>query len=79
MKGIRSPTDRRPGSLNSPVAEAEQIKIWGVLIFAYGSNMLERRLTARTPSAIPVGTAYVEEYRLTFDKVSTDGSGKCEI
>ncbi len=49
------------------------------LYFAYGSNMLTRRLTARTPSAVAVGTAYVEGYRLTFDKVSTDASGKCDI
>jgi gamma-glutamylcyclotransferase len=49
------------------------------LYFAYGSNMLTRRLSARTPSAVAVGTAYVEGYRLTFDKVSTDGSGKCDI
>jgi hypothetical protein len=49
------------------------------LYFAYGSNMLTRRLTARTPSATPQGTAFVEWYRLTFDKKSTDGSGKCDI
>lgn len=49
------------------------------LYFAYGSNMLTRRLTARTPSAVPLGAAFVEGYRLTFDKVSRDGSGKCDI
>ena len=49
------------------------------LYFAYGSNMLTRRLSARTPSAVPPATAYVDGYRLTFDKVSTDGSGKCDI
>jgi cation transport regulator ChaC len=49
------------------------------LYFAYGSNMLTRRLVARTPSAEAVGTAHVEGYRLTFDKASTDGSGKCDI
>jgi hypothetical protein len=49
------------------------------LYFAYGSNMLTSRLTRRTPSATAVGIAYVEGYRLTFDKVSTDGSGKCDI
>jgi len=47
--------------------------------FAYGSNMLTRRLTAadRAPSAKPVGIGYVEGRRLTFDKVGQDGSGKC--
>ncbi len=49
--------------------------------FAYGSNMLTRRLTAtdRAPSAVPIGTGYVSNRRLTFDKVSRDGSGKCDI
>jgi gamma-glutamylcyclotransferase len=49
------------------------------LYFAYGSNMFTRRLAARTPSAVRITTAFVEGRRLTFDKVSTDGSGKCDI
>ena len=49
------------------------------LYFAYGSNMLSRRLTERTPSAVAVGTAFVEGRKLTFAKVSSDGSGKCDI
>lgn len=49
------------------------------LYFAYGSNMFTRRLTARTPSAVAVGAAFVEGRKLTFDKVSADGSGKCDI
>lgn len=49
------------------------------LHFAYGSNMLSRRLRARTPSATAVGVGYVSGRRLTFDKVSQDGSGKCDI
>jgi gamma-glutamylcyclotransferase len=49
------------------------------LYFAYGSNMFGRRLTARTPSAVQITTAFVEGRRLAFDKVSTDGSGKCDI
>lgn len=42
--------------------------------------MLTRRLTAknRAPSANPIGIGYVEGRRLTFDKVSQDGSGKCD-
>ena len=52
-----------------------------ILYFAYGSNMLSRRLRApnRTPSAVAVGTGFVSGRRLTFHKVSTDGSGKCDI
>lgn len=49
------------------------------LYFAYGSNMLSRRLRVRTPSAVAKGTGYVGGRRLTFDKVSSDGSGKCDI
>lgn len=49
------------------------------LYFAYGSNMLTRRLQERTPSATPHGTGYVEGRRLAFHKVSKDGSGKCDI
>jgi gamma-glutamylcyclotransferase len=47
--------------------------------FAYGSNMFARRLSARTPSAVRIGTGCVQGHKLTFDKVSTDGSGKCDI
>jgi hypothetical protein len=48
------------------------------LYFAYGSNMLTKRLTdpERAPSAIPVAVGYVERHRLTFDKVSRPRSGK---
>lgn len=54
------------------------------LYFAYGSNMLTRRLrdAKRAPSAIAEGTGYVPGYRLTFDKVSTgkqQSSGKCDM
>ena len=50
-----------------------------LLYFAYGSNMFARRLAARTPSAVRITTAFIDGRRLTFDKVSTDGSGKCDI
>lgn len=48
--------------------------------FAYGSNMLGRRLRAsnRAPSARVIATGYLDGFRLTFDKASTDGSGKCD-
>lgn len=50
------------------------------LYFAYGSNMGRRRLghPDRAPSAQFVAKGYVLGRRLTFDKVSTDGSGKCD-
>lgn len=42
--------------------------------------MLTRRLTAtdRAPSAKPVRVGYLQGRCLTFDKVSRDGSGKCD-
>lgn len=51
-----------------------------MLYFAYGSNMLSRRLKhkSRVPSAEVVGVGFIEGHRLTFDKMSTDGSGKCD-
>jgi hypothetical protein len=54
------------------------------LYFAYGSNMLSRRLCAknRAPSATSEGIGYVEKHRLTFDKLSKgskSSSGKCDM
>ena len=49
--------------------------------FAYGSNMLEERLTSsnRVPNAVFKATCSVQGYILRFHKRSTDGSGKCNI
>lgn len=47
--------------------------------FAYGSNMLSHRLKERAPSAVAIGIGFVQGRRLAFDKVSSDGSGKCDI
>ncbi len=48
--------------------------------FAYGSNMLTRRLTAgdRAPSARPIGVGTLRGRRLHFHKIGLDGSGKCD-
>lgn len=52
-----------------------------MLYFAYGSNMLSKRLRSakRAPSAVAIGIGFISGRRLTFDKVSSDGSGKCDI
>ncbi len=47
--------------------------------FAYGSNMLRQRLLARCPNSTFAGRATLAGYHLSFDKRSTDGSGKCTI
>lgn len=49
------------------------------LNFAYGSNMLMRRLCERAPSARPVDVARLPGYALRWHKVGQDGSGKCDI
>lgn len=48
------------------------------LYFAYGSNMLSRRLRARTPSARVVSTAVLPCHELRWHKISRDGSAKCD-
>lgn len=50
--------------------------------FAYGSNMLSKRLqaTSRCPSATPIGIAKLQGHALKWHKRSRkDGSGKCDI
>ncbi|MEM0514172.1 gamma-glutamylcyclotransferase family protein [Pseudoalteromonas sp. YIC-827] len=47
--------------------------------FAFGSNMSAQRLGERLPSAQRVGVAHLPDYRLSFDMLSLDGSGKCTI
>lgn len=49
------------------------------LYFAYGSNMLGRRMLARAPSARRVGLATLVDHELRWHKVSKDGSGKCDV
>ena len=51
----------------------------GFVYFAYGSNMLNERLKARCPSAMPLGRAKAQGYRLEFTKKSVDGSGKATL
>jgi AIG2-like family. len=48
-----------------------------ITYFAYGSNLLRERLLARCPNLSFVGRASLPRHRLTFGKVSLDGSGKC--
>lgn len=49
------------------------------IYFAYGSNMLTRRLRERTPSARVVGVATLAGHDLRWHKISEDGSAKCDI
>ena len=49
------------------------------LYFAYGSNMLTERLTARCPSATPVGLAEAREHAVSYCLGSSDGSAKAGI
>lgn len=47
--------------------------------FAYGSNLWTPQMRSRCPSAVPLGTATVEGWRIAYDKPSTDGSAKLNI
>ena len=49
--------------------------------FAYGSNMLTRRLTdpSRAPSAAACGIAVASGFVVRFHKMGADGSGKCTL
>ena len=47
--------------------------------FAYGSNMLTERLTARCPSAEPVGPAEARGYGVSYCLYSTDDSAKAGL
>ena len=48
-----------------------------MLYFAYGSNLLTRRLLARAPSARKHGVAVLRGYGLRFHKRARDASAKC--
>ena len=47
--------------------------------FAYGSNMLTRRLTgpSRAPSAVACGIASAPGFVVRFHRIGADSSGKC--
>ncbi len=47
--------------------------------FAYGSNMLTRRIRNRCPSAAALGMAELRGHELQWHKRSLDGSGKCNV
>ena len=52
-----------------------------VIYFAYGSNMLERRLKhpTRVPAAVAQGIAAAIGFAVRFHKRGRDGSGKCTL
>jgi len=49
------------------------------LYFAYGSNLLSQRMTARVPSARGLCVASADGFRLCFGKPGRDGSGKATL
>ncbi len=50
-----------------------------MLYFAYGSNMCRQRLEARIGACGVAVSAYLDGYRLCFQKRGKDGSGKCDF
>lgn len=49
------------------------------LYFAYGANMLSRRIQDAAPSAVAIDVGFIQGHRFTFGKVTRDGSGECDI
>ena len=49
------------------------------LYFAYGSNLLSRRLLERTPSARKLSIGVLKQHELRWHLSATDGSGKCDV
>ena len=47
--------------------------------FAYGSNLHPRRLESRIGRCAHLKSVKINQYKLEFDKLSTDGSAKCNI
>ncbi len=49
------------------------------IYFAYGSNMSSQRMCERIPGAKSVGTAYLMNKMVVFNKKGSDGSGKANL
>ena len=47
--------------------------------FAYGSNLLRRRIEDRLGDCYLQGSGWLVGYDLRFDKIGADGSGKCSV
>ena len=50
-----------------------------LLYFAYGSNLHPNWLRNRVQSAEPISNVSIKNWRLYFNKLSKDGSAKCNI
>ena len=57
---------------------AQQKEEQHFVCFAYGSNMLIKKLRSRCPSAVKIGVCKIKKHVLKFHKVSDDKSGKCD-
>ena len=57
---------------------AQQKEEQHFVCFAYGSNMLIKKLRSRCPSAVKIGVCKIKKHVLKFHKVSYDKSGKCD-
>lgn len=58
---------------------ADELRPGYELYFAYGSNMLEKRLKDRVGSALPFSNAWIRGYEVRCRKKSIDGSGKADL
>ena len=58
---------------------ADEVRPGYELYFAYGSNMLEQRLTKRVKSTEFFSNAWIRGYEVRFRKISIDDSGKADL
>jgi gamma-glutamylcyclotransferase len=71
-----------PGGIHDPariVRSMQADSSTDFLYFAYGSNLLTRRLLARTPSATKLCNGVLRQHELRWHKAGEDGSGKCDV
>jgi hypothetical protein len=71
---VATPPQLEP--VQSPVAEETSDT---VLYFAYGSNMATARLEKRVGTVSQRGVGTLVAHRITFDKISQDGTGKTNV
>jgi gamma-glutamylcyclotransferase len=50
-----------------------------IYYFAYGSNMLSKRMRSRIPDAEIVGIAFLSSWKFVWDKISKDNSAKANL
>lgn len=59
--------------------QTKRVVVMQVFYFAYGSNMSSEHLHSRITSVKIIGRAFLQDWRIVFNKRSKDGSGKANL